>query len=71
MCHYSTGGGVKMATFHMQLRATAFVEGSLDVEAEDEERAYKEALDQLGNVLWHYDGVKHDTVILVGIKEER
>ena len=51
-----------MAYFTVTLNALAYVTGSIRVRADSPEDAENEALKQLGNVLWHYEGLSEQPV---------
>lgn len=56
-----------MPTFRVLLTASASVHGRLTVKAESASHAQGVALEQLGDVVWQYDGVDDTTAEVVEV----
>lgn len=54
--------GKRLKTYHLELRGTAAVKGSVSVSATDDKDAVKKMRKNLGDVVWEYDGVDEDSV---------
>ena len=59
-----------MKKFHLYLEAKAYVGAYVTIEADTEEDARKEVLNQLGDVEWSYHGVLDETVEVINIKTD-
>lgn len=55
-------GKAPLRRHHLALRGTAVVKGHLTVLATDDEDAVKKMRENLGDVVWDYDGVDEDSV---------
>lgn len=58
-----------MPKYDVRLTGLAYVEASMDVEADSVEEAERIARERTGDVLWSYEGVK-DSTIKVEVEED-
>lgn len=51
-----------MKAFRLEMTGLAAMRGSITIEAENEEEACAKAKERSGDILWHYQGMRDETI---------